>query len=391
MPPSPAVATEMTVPFELERNIIVSAAVNGRPPRPFILGTASRNTVTPEAAVELGITASTGDDEADVNNPTVAHLQIGNRIFEGLKFRVRPLSNTWVDRGSRPRVAGVIGTDILVSHAMRIDFRARSLTLTPTREFRPPAAAVSLPLGNIVALEGLHPIVITGEIDHVRGQFMVDTGFAEDVELSPKFENAHHLIGHVGKTLQAQVPTADGHVATVRTSLGESLVLGGITLTAPLLSVHLSKVPNQVQPVDRLHRRRSPPVVYVDGYLGYVDGYLGLGVLSKFITTIDSAGKRLFLEQLSEAPLRSTLHGTGLVIRKLDLDSFEVVDTMTGTSAERAGLRRGDRITMLNGRLAHDVSMGDFIFMSRNPATKLLAIDLADGRHIDLPVQQLLP
>lgn len=67
-----------------------------------------------------------------------------------------------------------------------------------------------------------------------------------------------------------------------------------------------------------------------------------------------------------------------------------MLDALTGSAAERAGLRRGDRIVEIGGRTARDMGIADFQALGSASHTSI-SIRTSDQRRINLPIGQLLP
>ncbi|WP_158240845.1 aspartyl protease family protein [Telmatospirillum siberiense] len=144
----------IVVPFVAEGgHIVIEASLDGHPPRPFFLDSGARTTVTREAAQDLDA-ASDGDRLMAGFGPhlvaakvvTARKIALGAAVIEDQKLLVAELRNGLVDRGSKPRLAGLIGAELLRKYTVRIDYHNRRLTLIPPGRFEPPAEGFSLPL-----------------------------------------------------------------------------------------------------------------------------------------------------------------------------------------------------------------------------------------------------
>jgi C-terminal processing protease CtpA/Prc len=98
-----------------------------------------------------------------------------------------------------------------------------------------------------------------------------------------------------------------------------------------------------------------------------------------------------YFEPVPGRTLASVLHGTGMILDKPDHEAFEVLDILKGTAAERAGLRRGDRIVEIAGHPARDLDNADLQVLSATPAHTSLTIRTSDQRRPDLAIGRLLP
>jgi predicted metalloprotease with PDZ domain len=119
-------------------------------------------------------------------------------------------------------------------------------------------------------------------------------------------------------------------------------------------------------------------------------GLLGVGILSQFIVTIDTQSMRAYFEPVAGRTLPTVLHGTGIIFDKPDHEAFEVVDTLKGSAAERAGVHPGDRILEIDGRAARDLSLSDAQSLNSSTAHTSVTVRTSD-RRVDLAIGQILP
>jgi len=375
-------ATEVTVPFLFEGgHIIIDAAIDGHATKPFLFDTGARTIVTPDVAKELDLPldgsgtqlGGVGPDRVGAADATVDSIAIGAATVNHLKVHVAELRNVIIDRGARPRAAGLIGMELLRACVVRIDYGKGLLTFISVGMFQPPTDGFALPLSLPVTREGLVSPLMPVEIEHIPGQFMVDTGSNGQIFLAARFEGDHKLVAHYPKTIQFLIPGGIGGRAAMRMGLGDSLSLGPTTLSTPLVYA----------PADE---RQSRP-----GALFFNDGVIGNGLLDHFIVTIDYKGGHIYFQAPRGTVLMPRWNGTGIIADKPEHNSFEIIDILPGTAAERAGLRRGERITTVDGHPASDLSIGDFGELNTAIATPTLTIETADGRKIDLAIGQILP
>ncbi len=117
----------------------------------------------------------------------------------------------------------------------------------------------------------------------------------------------------------------------------------------------------------------------------------GWHVLRHFVLTFDQRKRRVRMRPASEAPVRLApivAPGLALVPRP---EGYEVIRVLQGTSAERAGLRRGDLIVALDGIPAHEVGCRDP--EGDAPGTVRVMTFLRDGRRheVEVSVDILVP
>ena len=370
-------ASPIDIPFILEGgHIIVAASIDEDVPRPFMLDTGAMNIVTPlvprplnASVVRTARASGIGPKVSHVEMIKIRRITIGAATLHEPVVAVLDLPNTIVDRGSRPRLAGLIGAELLSRYAVTIDYGRRILTLR-NPGFRPQTAAFSLPLGFSMSPDGLGHPSIRAELDGLAGDFILDTGATGQVFVSETFEREHAPLAQYGKVLTYLSPGGIGGRANVRLGLGKHLRIGPSMLSSPAIA----------SPADVNPTRGLP---------AHAAGLIGADVLAQFVVTMDRQSGRAYFEPVAGRKLPTVLRGTGMIIDKPDHESFEVLDAIKGSAAERAGLRRGDRIIEVAGRPARDLSLSDV--RSLREAAGSLTVRTSDRRLLTLAVEQTLP
>jgi predicted aspartyl protease len=379
---SVSLSNPIEIPFVAEAgHIIVEASIDGTAPKPFMFDTGARNAITPEMARTLNAavvgterTAGIGPKISRVDKIKVDRIAIGAATLDQQTIRILDMPNIIVDRGSRPRLAGLIGSELLARYAVTIDFGRRLLILN-SPGYRPKAAAFSLPLGLIMLPDGLSHPSIAAELDGVAGDFMIDTGASGEILLSEKFQQEHRPFAEIGPILRFLSPGGIGGHVNVQMGFGKRLRIGPSALSPPLIS--------------GVVEIRGSGLGY--GMASQISGVIGAAVLAQFIITIDYQSLRAFFEPVASRSLTIALCGAGMILDKPDHEMFEILDVLKGTAADRAGLRRGDRIVEIAGRPARDLGYADFVALNSTPAHGSMTVETSDQRRIDLAIGRLLP
>jgi hypothetical protein len=378
----PTLSNPIEIPFVIEGgHIIVEASIDGTAPRPFMFDTGARITLTPDVAHALnavvvgsGRVGGIGSKISHVDKIKVGRIAIGPATIEQPTVSVVEMPNILLDRGARPRLAGLIGSELLARYAVSVDFQRRLLILN-SPGYRPQSVAFSLPLGLIILPDGLSHPSITVEIDGVTGDFLIDTGASGQILVSEKFQQQHQPFAAIAPILRFLSPGGIGGHVNVQMGFGKRLQIGPTTLTPPVVSG-----------VDEVRGSNLGR-----GMASHISGVIGTAILAHFIVTIDYQSVRAYFEPVAGRPLPTALHGTGMILDKPDHEAFEILDILKGSSADRAGLRRGDRIVEVAGHPARDLSTSDVLGLSSAPAHASLAIRTSDQRRLDLAIRQTLP
>jgi predicted aspartyl protease len=363
------------IPFALEGgHIIVEASLDGSAPLPFMFDTGAINIITPETAhtinapfVRNARMAGVGPQVSQAQIVKVDRITMGPAMLDHPLVAITALRNLIVDRGSRPRLAGLIGANLLARYAVTVDYQRHTLTLN-SPGFRP-QAGFALPLGYAISADGLTHPSIKAELDGATGEFVLDTGSSGQVFLSDAFAHAHPSFATSGKVLSFLSPGGIGGPLPVQLALAKHLQLGAATLS-PLA----------------FNRPASGA-----SFSLHADGLLGAVILSQFIVTIDYQSGHAYFEPVAGRTLPPVLHATGMIVDKPDHEAFEVLDVMRGSGAEHAGLRRGQRVIEVAGRPARDLSAADVASLSAFPAHTSLSVRTSDQRRLDLAIGQILP
>jgi hypothetical protein len=355
VPERPAV-----IPFELYRDsrIVLSGRINGTE-TPMILDSGAGVTTLDKAFAEkIGLTGGrkitargvAGSQDAELFQDVT--IEAGNLRFSGVTVVAIDLSQVAKAIG-RPMPV-VLGRELFVHSVVGLDFERGELSLAPSEKFAAPPGAAEVKLKREGTLHFM-PISIAG-LPPVDAAFDLGNGGA--LSLSKEYHARHALF--------AALPHAIG-------------MAGG---------------------VGGLHeaRRVTLPTVEVGGFtfdavpadLGSVTGgpyeggaNIGIQMFRPFKLTMDLGHDRLWLQR-TDRPVEFPKDRSGL-FTLLEGDHFNVLHVSPGSPGERAGLRKGDRLTAID-RKAVDAAFfsGELAGWARRPAGTRLEVTKADGTTVTL-------
>jgi hypothetical protein len=232
----------------------------------FLLDTAADySVVDPRLVSGLRETIESGHGgRAFVDDVTI---EVGGIRLEHQRVQVKP------NESDVANIDGRLGQDLLARFVTRIDFTSRSIELWAPSAFKPPKAAVVVPLLPAGRLPAIAATIKVGDGRSLPGRFVLDTGTAQPLVLRYTFANGNGLLDLPGaRPLPSQAPRE-----------------------VPLTDVPIDQVWLAGWTFDRpqVHAQREPAG---SGASAAADGAIGTGLLSRFRMTLDVARGRLWLE-----------------------------------------------------------------------------------------------
>jgi hypothetical protein len=200
-------------------------------------------------------------------------LKVRTLTLEHQRVMVMPF-DTYYQRGRS--LDGLLGYDLFSRFVVRIDFKGRSLTIWEPSAFRPPKAAVQVPVEFAGRLPVVPAVVRLARNQTLHARLMVDTGASQAVILRYPFANDHGLFD-----------------------------LGGGDTTAPSLASgtrKLKEIPVEQIALAKWTFDRPQVLAYAEpvgsGAYTDTDGLIGNTLLSRFTLYVDYPKKRLLFEPL---------------------------------------------------------------------------------------------
>lgn len=351
---------EAVVPFELYRGnrIVLSGRINGVE-TPMILDSGAGVTTLDKAfAQQVGLSGGQkisaqgtgGRQEAELfQNVTI---EAGNLRLSGATVVAIDLSQ--VSKAIGRPMPVVLGRELFVNSVVALDFDRNELTLSPSANFVPPAGATEVKLKRDGTLH-LIPLSIAG-LPAVDAAFDLGNGGA--LSLSKEYHESHPLF--------ARLPFAIG--------LGGGV--GGVhemkRVTVP--KVEIAGFAFDAVPTDLGSQADGP-------YKGGAN--VGIQMFRPFKLTMDLGNDRLWLQRNGK-PVEFARDRAGL-FALLEGDHFNVLHITPGGPADRAGLKKGDRLTAIDGiGVGPDFFAGPKSAWARAAAGTRVEVTKADGTKVML-------
>ena len=363
---------ETTVPIQFDGDVVVEAKINGKGPFGFILDTGGHDILTSAAAKAIGlkpegagISGGAGAGTVSEQYASVARVDIGGMTMRNQVFTIIPLSYGTVEQGARPPLAGILGLEIFERFAVRIDYRAKSLTLEPL------ATHVYVGRGTPVPIffNDDEPI-LKATMDGHTGDFGIDTGNSGSLIVIGKWAEREGLITRLKSGLDV-VGFGMGGMSHNWASPVD-LDIGGSSLR---------------RVIGRLSTDEK------GAFASVVEaGNVGNDVLGHFTLDFDYRRRQLWFESVpgfEPAPFDRA----GVGFSKIRPDAFKIVLVSQNSPAAEAGIKVGDEIVAVDGVPAQRLSAWDLRRRVRQEPGTRVKLDILGKRKaqsVVLTLRELL-
>ena len=347
----PAVETGLEFPngkdtvsldFRFENgSIYLPVSINGRLDN-FVFDTGMTDTIDARRAkalglkvVNSGVAYGGGTEAAPAGFAKVDRLEIG-----GLKLENQILDTTILPGTKSVPVDGGIGYQLAKRCVIAIDFGAKRITLTKPESFRPPPDAIRLPLRFASQSE----IVVEGTVDGFAGDFQLDTGDGGSLHIGRPFAERTGLLQKYAGGKKSIAQGVGGKAGVVAFTPSE-FALGGLTPAVQPSAIFLSKTGG--------------------GAEQEIAGIVGIEILLQYKVTFDYPHNAVYFEKdpafwdldrwkewiFSRPDPQKPNREGWLGFTKLHKDPGQPIEILEvkGGPAARAGIKKGDGITAING------------------------------------------
>ena len=363
-----------TVPVEVDGYVIIEAMLNGKGPFAFIFDTGGHAILTPEVVKALNLSAGgsgsaggAGADRLDLQYAKVERVQIGSVTIKDQTFFVIPLQYNTLDRAPRPPLAGILGLEILERLAVRLDYRAETMTFWPRQTYHHsgPGTPVEITFSDDIPLA-------SAQLNGIPGVFALDTGNGGSTVIQHIWAESHGLAEQMKRGLE-MVSFGSGGETKNWASRIRDFEIGG-------------------------HNVQSIEARYAEDKKGSFSsrteaGNVGTDVLANFTLEFDYARNQIWFEYVpgfTPPPFQRS----GMSLYRDDPKTLSVVNVLRDGPAAKAGIEKGDVVVSIAGKAAESIGRREISrILSQAPGTIVPLVYSRNGKefHADVTLKVLLP
>ncbi len=343
---------KVQIPIEIQNNLIVVRVIlNDVIPLKFIVDTGVRTSILTQKSFadilqlqysrKYTLTAPGGEKLIDAYVANNVSLTLPGVVGKGHALLVLDEDYLELRNHLGTDVHGVLGYELFSRFIIKVDYQRKIMTLMWPEKFRPRKNYEMIPI-RIQDTKPylLAPISIFAE-HSLNAKLLVDTGASHGLMLEPETDTRINL---PEKTLNNIIGRGLGGEITGKTGRIESLELGNYTIHKALANFPDS---NSYYSDSLKHHR-------VDR-----NGTLGGEILSRFIVIFNFPHEKIYLKKNSEFKKQFYFNLSGLNVKAKgsSLNVFEITNVRVHSTADRAGVLRGDLIASINGIVVKELHL----------------------------------
>jgi hypothetical protein len=341
----------------IDSEIYLPVSINGHALEKFAFDIGSTNTIDNRVAKQLGLKVEAsgldyggGPDASPAGLTRVDRIEIG-----GLVMRDQVIGTSVLPGEPDDQLRGTIGYELARRTIVVIDYANHRITFRKPQSFRPPANATAMPF----QFAQVSQVLVKASIDGIPGDFQLDTGMSDALELNRPFAARNGFLARYGAGEQGQAKGIGG-VAPVVAFAQTSFTIGKLQPWVPHTVIALAESGSSVQE--------------------FVAGTIGNRILQQFTLTLDYGHRMVYFEKnpsygKPDSGDEESGVDTFTASRNPDLQNpnhdgwlgfikwtrprnkpIEIVELAPDGPAAKAGIVPGDLITEVNGIPVEELS-----------------------------------
>jgi hypothetical protein len=331
------------IPIEMNGNhVLLQGRVNGSAPLWFTLDTgAAASVINMRRARELGLELS-GVGRAQGAGGTAESGRLRGITFSLQGVEIKNLSVMAIALDSIEATAGrsmdvIIGAELFHRYVVEVDYENHFITLYDPQQFVYTGTGESLPLRFFYNHPYVTARVSFPGLEPIEGDFVIDAGSGFGITFHPSFVKERKLVERVPGTIQTKARGVGGEFS-VTVGRIESLELGRFKLDRPTTAFP-----------------QTSGFIAREGAAGNIGGL----ILRRFKVIFDYPRQRMILEPNKSFNDRFDfdMSGLGLISDSPHFTTVKINRIIEGSPAAEAGLKAGDVIMEVDGRVSSEYTL----------------------------------
>ncbi|MDH5368283.1 MAG: aspartyl protease family protein [Cyclobacteriaceae bacterium] len=367
---------KVKIPFQFHHNLVVIPVIlNNLLPLKFILDTGVRTTILTERTYSdilnlnydkhVVISGAGGEKLVDAYITSGVTLEIPGVKGEGHAILV--LENDYIELSNflGTQVNGILGYEVFSRFIVNINFETKMITLIKPEFFRPKKKYTKMP----ITIEDTKPYILVNveqkEEKSIELKLMIDTGASHGLLIEEESHKdiylpSHNINSNIGRGLAGDLKGKIGRLNSL--SLGNYEFKQVIT-TFPEINTY----------TDSLKRDDV-----------YRNGTIGGEIMSRFNLIFDYSAGNLYLKKNSRFKEKFEYNISGVIIKATGafLQDYVIDDVRIGSSAEKAGLHKGDKILSVNNTDVVNAKLGQVIGYFNSKHNKLIKVEIERNGNV---------
>lgn len=257
-------------------------------------------------------------------------------------------------------VHGILGYELFSRFIVQFDYQQKIMTLMLPEKFKPKKSFTVIP----VRIQDTKPYLLApvsiSQGHALNAKLLVDTGASHGLMLEPESDRRIIL---PERTAQSIIGRGLGGVITGKIGRIESVEIGEYKLEKVLVNF----------PDSNSYIIDSLRFTQVDR-----NGTLGGEILSRFKVVFNFPLEKIYLKKNAEfkKEFYYNLSGLNLRAKGASLSAFEVSEVRPGSAGEKAGVRAGDNIIMINSIATKELKLNEINALFNSKPGKKLKLEI---------------
>lgn len=368
---------KVQIPIEIHNNLVVVRVIlNDAIPLKFIIDTGVRTAILTQKSFSdiLQLTYSRkytiagpgGENLIDAYVANNVSLTLAGVVGKGHALLVLEEDYLELRNHLGTDVHGILGYELFSRFIIQIDYQRKIMTLMLPEKFKQKRKFEVIP----VRIQDTKPYLLApigiSEEHTLNAKLLVDTGASHGLMLEPQSDTRIHLPKESVKNV---IGRGLGGVINGRTGRINSIEIGNYKLNHVLANF----------PDSDSYFSDSLKYAKVDR-----NGTIGGEILSRFTIVFNFPQEKIYLKKNSDFKRQFYFSLSGLSVKAKGslLNVFEITDVRENSTAEKAGIQKGDQILKINGTSSNDLHLNHINGLLNSKPGKKIRLEIKRGSLI---------